>query len=272
MNEYQEAFSKIRRSALLSQNNRDIGIKWFRISEDDYKVSNILFEKEMIPSSVYHLQQCFEKLAKSFFILSSTVDPNDVYNHNFTNKRIQTIFNEEWAKAAMIMYKAINKKELEVNSGVKILKDLSLNEIRKININGLNQIFEFINKLENKFVSTTFIDIIQKKTSKGSFIRMMKHWVFEWTRIRTRESDVREHITVKAIEKYISDIIIALKINYFSIITAPHFNTPRYPYSKETKFGFFDYKKGLGIVDAMPKLLAIVNDLLINFNKNYEVD
>jgi HEPN domain-containing protein len=248
------------------------GEEWFAIAKDDFDVCKVLTEKKHYAGAVYHLQQCYEKLSKSFFILTGTTNPSVVSGHDFEQRRIKEIFKEDWAIASMSLYEFINEKKLEVKEGLMDTISSEEDKIRAASKSEIEKIFSYFKEIENKFYDEKFLDKTEKELkAKRKTLKQIRHYVHLLTRRRIRYSEIVEIITKDRIKKECKNIIMSLKLMLLCILLFPHYNVPRYPKGKKTEINYFSYKSGLGIVDSLDMFITHTEEILRDFEIQFEI-
>ncbi len=267
---FERIIQKIEKYAKVSKENKDIVEKWIIIAENDFKVAKILYRKKYYSFSVYHLQQAFEKLTKSYYIFTGRLDLKEAVGHDFILKRLQKEIINQDMQDIIKLSSSMNERELTLNEPENSLKIInsSEDEIRNLNDKEIRAILEFINRLENKIKSKESIESIEKKIREKGFFNILKSLILKITHFRVRNYQIRKIIEEQTLLDYLNDILISIKLHYLSLITFLHCNCPRYPSIKDSKLNFFSYNGELGIVTCSPALFDAFEDILSNL-KNW---
>lgn len=268
-------FEKILRSskqyAKASERNKPIAKEWFNIAKDDISVSKLLLENKHYAASVYHLQQAFEKLSKCYFILSGRMTPEQVNGHKFVLNRLKKEINDEYINTFLELSKSISAKPVDISSGEKSLKviEKTEDELRLIKYTDIEKIISKITDIETKLLNDRFIKDTEKKLKKRKFRKGLRHIIFKITNFRTSYSQVDELIDTKQVKLYLMSSVIGIKLNFLSLITYVHFNTPRYPSDRYSNVTYSDYTDSLGIVKGTTSFIEIFNNICSYIDQEY---
>ena len=260
---FEKLFRKSQEYAKESKKNIDITEKWFIIAKNDIEISELLFKKKHFAGAIYHLQQAFEKLIKGYYILSGRIRPEDAKSHFFVLKKLQSEIKDEYINTFLELTKSIKDNKINLDSADTALNNIekSEDEIRLMNKENLNTILNLISKIESVIISVDMVEKAEEKLQEKSFIKMLKHLIFQITTYRVREKDVKEAIKKEQVIFYLKSAVISIKLQLICLFTFLHFNSPRYPTDPKTNVSFFDYQKNLGIVSILPDLIKIFNEI-----------
>ncbi|MEK6909294.1 MAG: HEPN domain-containing protein [Nanoarchaeota archaeon] len=256
--------------------NMEFTKKWLTIATNDIEICKILYDLKHYAGSAYHLQQAFEKLTKSYYIFIGRIDPHEAYKHSFILDKLKKEIKEEDINDITEVSNIINDVKIDLEVSKKGLETLEKteDELRNISESHINFILEFLKNSEKNLKSEETMKNLNERVHEKSFISFIKHMLFRITTFRIRDSDVRASIESYKLEEYVIDMMISFKLHYLSLITFLHFNTPRYPYTKDSNLNFFDYNENLPIVKAIPVLIKTFNEIKLNIEKTFlkEVD
>jgi HEPN domain-containing protein len=257
---------QLKQYARASKKNNNFAKKWLDIAKDDIEISELLKNSKHYASSVYHLQQAFEKLSKCYFILSGRMEPDQAKEHKFVLNRLRIEIKETYINNFLELSKSITDNSIidnsiDVASGEKVLDFIGSNEeeIRKISSSDIEAMFNLFNRIENKLLDPYFIKATEKKLKQRKLLKGLKHLIFRITHFRASYSDVDELTDIKQVRNYFVSCVISIKLQFLSLITYVHANNPRYPFIKDSVITYFNYNDSLGIVKK-------IDSLIDNFN------
>ena len=253
------------------ERNKPIAKEWFNIAKDDISVSKLLIENKHHATSVYHLQQAFEKLSKCYFILSGRMEPEQAKGHQLVLNRLKKEIKDEYVNNFLELSKSINVKSVDVSSAEESLKviEKTEDELRLIECSDIKRIISQMNHIETKLLNSHFIKATEKKLKQRKFRKGLRHIIFKITHFRTSYSQVEELIDTKQVKLYLISGVISIKLNFLSLMTYVHFNTPRYPSNKGSNVTYFNYTDSLGIVKATNLFIEIFNDICSYIDQEY---
>lgn len=260
---FEKILERTEKYAKTSIENKDIAVKWLDISKNDIQITKILYEKKYYAGAVYHLQQAFEKLAKGYYILTGRMSPEKAMNHKFVIEKLKSEIKDDYLNDLAEISSAINKKEISLKQSEEglTLLEKSEDEIRMIKSEDIGKIFEIIKTYETKLKSKENLDYLEKRTLEKGFLKIIKHLLFKITHFRVYDSQVREAIQKQRLMEYLEEILLGIRLHYLSILTFPHYNTPRYPNNPNTEVTFFFYDEKSGIVSYLKELISSFEEI-----------
>ena len=269
---FEKLFRKSQEYARASKKNKPIAKKWFLIAKNDIEITQLLYQNRFYAGATYHLQQAFEKLVKGYYILSGREDPNKTKSHYYNVERLKKEIKDEYINTFLRLSESISYKRVDLESAEKTLSFLEKSEddIRLVKREELQKIFDLIKKLESILTDVKTVEKTEAKLQERRFIRGLKHLIFKITHFRVRDSQVREAVKKEQVTLYLKSAATNIKLQLIALFTFLHFNSPRYPYDDKTKVTFFDYKEDLGIVESIPKLIVLFNEIYDSFELNKE--
>ena len=108
---FKRALRKSRQYNKASDRNKPIAREWFQIANDDIQVSKLLIKNKHYAASVYHLQQVFEKITKSYHILFGRMEPEQAKVISFRSLPfLVCISNTIYSLKTMLKSKSLYKK------------------------------------------------------------------------------------------------------------------------------------------------------------------
>lgn len=268
------------------------GKKLFECARIDLEASKLLYKEELYPASIYHLQQCIEKLTKSFGIITGTIKKEEL--HKKAQKEKKNLFMTFLSrfkkqkedsighispktfvlmlnkKKVYLLYKEIASingisnidKDLKkfrklVEKSPKKLAKISESEIENL-IKTFERIFKRIkkvNKRDLRFKLKHFFISLEEQIKRESYFHTFKN------EINILKNKIK--IFVDYIDLYFGFIFLYL----LSVITYPHYNWARYPKENNKSLGFLDYNQNLGIVKTHSMLTRFTENYIL---KNFE--
>src|SRR3989344_2378462 len=236
--------------AKASQKNKHIAQEWFKVANEDISVSKLCFVNKHYASSIYHLQQAFEKLTKCYYILSGRMEPDQARDHRFILNQLKKDIKDEYINSILELLKSISENTTNLTLEVNSLEILEKNEeqLRQIAVLDIEKFFNLFNALDTKLLNPQFILSIEKKIKQRKVKKSIRHIILKITHFRTSYSQVEEAINKKQVELYVQMSIMNIKLLFLSLTTYVHFNTPIYPSNKDSNMKHSDYSEQLGIV------------------------
>jgi len=124
-----EKFARlIEESSKFASVNRPIARQWAEISESDIRASKILLKEGLFPQSVYFLQQAYEKILKSFYLISGRIKPPDIKGHNFNIKQLKKDTEDQFVGDTIFLLKEFAQNDNPLQK-VSIKKSYLMNYI-----------------------------------------------------------------------------------------------------------------------------------------------
>ncbi len=263
---FEKFMQKINQYAKVSIENKKIADKWYAIAQNDIEISEILLEKEYYAGGIYHIEQAFEKITKGFYIDSGRMSPEEARGHEFIINRLKKeVTKIDDINELFELVNSLNNKEFSTNGFEEKLEIIKKNEdeLRNMKDHEILGLIEFIEGLEKKLKTEDSIKKIDKKIRKRKSMNFLKQVLNRLTKFRIRNSQIKEAIDKKNINQYIDNMFLGMKLHLISLITFPHWNTPRYPDCKpHTDMNFFDYDGNMGIVKSSDKVIEIFKNIM----------
>lgn len=267
-----------------SKENKPHSKKWVSIAKDDLQISRMLYDSGHYASSIYHLQQCYEKLAKGFYLLTGAETPDKVRGHEFTLEKLKKEIREGYIKdTAGLMKSAVNdygsmlsdKNKADIVTAINVTNaDLldftnkTEDEIRTIDENTIDKILGLLITIKTNLTNKYAINSMEKKLKQKRTLKIIKFIVYTFKRFRISYSQLSRLISEYDVEKYIQFSIVSINLHILELITFLHSSTPRYPWDKfeneKNETTYFTYNEKLGIVQRFKKM-ADEADLIIAF-------
>ncbi len=268
----EQILRKSEERAKASKRNKEVSEKWFTIAENDIKMTEMLYKSGYYAGAVYHLQQAFEKIAKGYYILIGRLEPEEAAGHTFILERLKKEIHEEDIQNITQLMSSINEKKFDLKESETTLNILEKNEddLRIMKEQEIKSIFDFFKVGEENLKSKESMEKLNIKIHERRILRFLKYLILKITHFRIRDSEIKAFIEQAKLESYIDDILISMRLNYFSLVTFLHFNTPRYPFIKKSKINFFDYNQNLGIVKTLPELIKEFEKIDTNIKEQFK--
>jgi hypothetical protein len=285
----------------LKESNLDLINDLLFVAKQDFEASKVLDDKKLYGQSVYHLQQCVEKITKAFGLWTRFIEEEELYPRKYKKSlftRILLFFNihEKEESIGHISPKTfvllLKKKFIKeyfsfINLHFSFInlqtKNNGLKTLIK-NYNGELKAFEHLINNRKKLAILSKNEIsgllklgydyqnILSKVDK----RKLKTLLTEFRMgIRKRLEKILQPDFVDKklakIEDRLEYIFIGLEVFSLlyplTIITYPHFTYTRYP-TKELKPQ--DYNEDLGIVSSLPSILEFLESVIRRFEQLVE--
>lgn len=270
--DFKSFFGKLKEKAEAGKKFYDDAKKFYIIAKKDLETSKILSKNNLDAFSVYHLQQCFEKLIKADYIITGRKDPEQVSRHDFHIKMMKEEIRNGFlvdiknAMASVNEQSKINELKIEEEIIDKLANDED--KLRGISIEEINSILKFLENIEKALTEKEFIEKIKSNINQPKMVIKIKHWIIQIIRFRMSNQTAKDIINKTDIEEIIRSWVRSFQIMIIGIITYPHYNTPRYPLTPNTKFNFFSYNDEIGIV----KNLEVLQKYAENYLKNIQTE
>ena len=245
----------------------EISKKWLEIAKDDLEITELLYTTKHYAASIYHTQQCYEKLSKSYFIISGYATPTQVHGHYYTTQNIEKIIKSEAFDSISGLASIINDKNLKVD--LTPLEEYKKNDVilRKIPEDVVIKIIENLEKIEDHVTQEKFIQKITTDLNTRQKINSIKHLIFYITRFRISIPKVKEQMNYNEVKKSIKKIITALKLLLICLIVQVHYNNPRYPNTNENDTTYFSYNQDHGLVKTLPRIINETKKIIQDYNE-----
>ncbi len=256
---FERVLKRIRQFSQASDKNKPIARDWFDIARDDIKITELLIQKKHYAAAAYHLQQGFEKITKCYYILSGTMDPEQARDHKFVLKGLKKTLKEEYIDNILELSKlnTCNKVNLEESKNTLDTINKSEEQWRVIKEKEIKRIIDLIGAIEERFLNHHFIKSIEKKVRNKKNLKGIRHLILKITHFRTSYSQVKQWTDNRQIKQYIRGMIISIKLQFLSIITCVHYNTPRYPTIKNSNVNYKAYSENLGVINKIDEFIRI---------------
>ncbi|MEM5805211.1 MAG: HEPN domain-containing protein [Candidatus Aenigmatarchaeota archaeon] len=284
-------FKEIKESTLDSVNDL------LFIAKQDFEASQVLYDKKLYCQSVYHLQQCVEKITKAFGLWTGLIEEKELYQRKQKKSMFSRIFSFFGLHEKEESIGHISPKTFVLLLKKKFIKEyfdfINLqtknNELKTLikNYNGELKSFErLINKRKklailSKNEISGFLKLSYNYQNIFAKIdkRRLKTLLNEFKMgIRSRFEKILPPDTFVEVDKKLTKLedrieYMFIGFNTFSflypltIISYPHFTYTRYP-TKELKPQ--DYTENLGIVTLLPEILTHVEYIIRNFESLIE--
>jgi hypothetical protein len=251
--------------------HRQVAKNWFEIAKVDLDAAQILYNKSMIPFTIYHLQQAYEKMSKAFFILNGNVKGEDVYGHDFSSRLVRSCLeNQIWPIISKIPE---FDPKFEIEKKKEIWKQFNNKQIiRTFEYSKINELIKIFLEYDNIIRSNKFLEKIYKEVNCPQKLRALKHIIFKITRFRVRTQDVKDKTTRDEIEKGLFRLSLSTRVIVFSVLFQYHSNTSRYPNDKKSDMNYFSYTNELGIVKFIPEALELTTKIINDFDKFIQLE
>lgn len=266
---------QVRQLADISKKNRPIAKQWFDIAKNDLQVSKVLYKEKYWPHSVYFLQQSFEKLTKSYFILSGRADPEDVGTHKFNLTKMKNEIRDQFINTMLELMKSISEKagtdirHIELKTELLDIIEKNEDDLRMIDEKSISSLIELIKKIEDALTNSRFTTKVYKKLQRRKVKSSLRHLVYMITRFRVPYSKIEQYASKTNIERFVEDSMISIRLLFLGLVTFLHYNTPRYPYDKNSKVNYFDYTESMGVVKCSPALHRYCSQIIKTLEKKY---
>jgi len=261
------------------------------VARQDFEASKALYEKKLYSQSVYHLQQCVEKITKAFGLWSGFIEEKELYprkkKENFLIKILRKagfykkeeyighispkVFVLLLRKKFIKKYTSLLSSQIK-NNGIKQLIKNYNNELKNLekSINKTQKLATLSNEDISKFleVSNTYLNILEKIDKRKLNSLLLRFRMGITSRLEGEslfnilDMINKGFIKIENKMEHIFRGCSALIFLYpLSIITYPHFTYTRYPTNKLKPQ---DYNENLGIITLLPEIIMHVGKVIEN--------
>ncbi|HDL74978.1 MAG TPA: HEPN domain-containing protein [bacterium] len=230
-----------------------ISKEYLLLAKQDIFVSKILLKEKVYNLAIFHLSQAVEKITKSYCLTKTLDGVNPLFNF----KELKKFHNPldlllDLIKKYMQYY---NYKSSPLYEEIKFKLKKQKETIKKINgresYKRIKKQIDFLENLEN-------LDI--EKIAKENYnINPL-----------SKEQLDQIKLNLRSFKEF-------LPLSLLGAITFRHYLSTRYPYETVDKKGeiisnikFREYKKGLGVVDALEELIKLTETTLQNFLETFK--
>jgi HEPN domain-containing protein len=222
--------------------NRDLAMGFLNCAKDDIRAVKILYEKQLLPLSIYHLQQAVEKTTKAYALALSVV----------TTRELKEIKH----KGPLTFTKLLKKKWAAVY--INLVKNLNPN----VNVSIIDKVEKIINKEQKelaempKTVICTYLNSV--KQMRNILQKQMYPQIDKAINLLEPLLHEETENLKKAIDAALRTGIVASFISLYllSVITYSHSTFTRYP-DGEIKPSDY-YSRRLEIVECINDILSEV--------------
>ncbi len=268
---FEKLTQKINQYANVSIKNKEASKKWLAIAREDIEVCNLLVNNKYYSASSYYLEQAYEKLLKSFYLLSGKEDEDSIFGHDFVLKILKKeVTKKDDLKQFFELVNTLEGKNYSLDGyGVKI-DDLKQDEdaLRRMSKKEIIGLLELIEKLGKSIKSKESINKLCKKIGGRKSKRFLHQMLLRIIGGGVRKIPLEDYIGEGSLIRSIDYILISMKLHVLSLVTFPHWNTPRYPISRGTEMGFFDYTEELGVVKSTKELVKVFYEIVDSIEKS----
>lgn len=211
------------------------------IAIQDHSSSQILFEKELYPQSIFFIQQAVEKSIKQLGIYNGVVKYSELQKE--IGHKSEKIFKKVVGQVKHITGDSDTDIHKDYNQLKQLLKDSELSQIKDVIINALNE----NEKLEiPSDVIESLIDHIIKSERPDFFERLGENPSFEKEFIRMKEN------FVYYFPGYIKSVMILFHLN---LVLSDYVSIVRYPSGDKFENPALIFNSGHPLVQLMPVFL-----------------
>lgn len=243
---------------------------WFDAAKEDLSVSINIYERGQYPLSIYHLQQAFEKLIKSYYIYLRKIHVSEIRGHYIVHKIIQMEQKKGLISNFVKVVEEINGESVDVSNIEENIdrfqKDDAVfkgNVIRKLDKLQMQTLFSQMDKLEESFLKDEKIDGIETYLKNDDAINHLRKMIERKRRVR--QSDILAQIDSNIITTHIQQKMNLTRLLFAGVLIMPHHNTTRYPPDEEGHMGFSDYDEELGVVECYGFFVEILERFIIYY-------
>ncbi len=235
----------------------------------DLKAGKLLYENGIYPLSLFHIQQSVEKLAKAWFILVSDEDLDEIKKKLAGRNGIGHISPEAFLKLlkneidseieGMSDEEKAKKKKIYEKSKNEIEKDISVNP-ETLNLSGIKATEEIF-----KTTAKIAAGIMQEIARNMEIFKPISQYYGAPQKPHNENSE--SEVEIPEVEETYCKFGIKTAILYkLSIYTFKHEQTTRYP---DSELKPSDYRLGMDIVDALPKMFEELDDIIKVFETQF---
>lgn len=260
------------RSELEIRDCADKAAPWVDIAKYDLSMSLKAHEDGQYPPSIYHLQQTYEKLIKSYYIFLGKVHVSEIKDHYIVHK----IFQREQKKGVIsnfvkvveeIIGESVDVSNIEENIN-RFQKDNRVfkgDAIRKLDREQIQTLFSQMDRVEESFLKDEKVDEIETYLKSDDAINQIRMMIERKRRVR--KSDIVARIDSNVITIHIREKMNLTRLLFAGVLITPHHNTTRYPPDEEGQMGFSDYYEELGVVECYSLFIEILERFLRYYEK-----
>ncbi len=266
---FEKLMQKINQYAKVSQENKEIAKKWLIVAKQDIDISQILFEMGFIAGSVYHLEQAYEKLLKSFYLFSGKETSETIFGHDFVVRVLKReTSSRDDLDLILDLINSLEDKKHSLEDSKKGLEKLTQDEkgLGKISREEINFLLNLIDTLDKALKSKDSLKKLTKKIGDRKTKRNIKQFLLHLIGRGIRKIPLEEYTKEDYLKDKIDYILVGMKLYILSLITFPHWNAPRYP-MKISEVDFFSYNKHLGIVNCIEVLIKEFEKIVVIIEK-----
>ena len=273
---FDKFIKQVRQQAKVLKDNINDARNWYIISIDDLETSKFLYKKKKYALSTYHLQQFYEKITKAYFLLTGRVSPEEIHGHSYNVKQLKSDVKSEYIGTVLELSKQVSDKETSSKiSNVKLKTEVldivekNEEEIRNLTDKDFINILDVLRQIESNIINPQFLKKIEHKIKQKKLQKKFRHILFMITHFRISYGLVNDYTSQYNIKRYVQSALYSVNLLIIGLLTFVHCNTPRYPTSRGTNIGYFDYKKSLGIVKITPELFKHADQIIMFLKEEY---
>jgi hypothetical protein len=240
----------------------------FENAKRDFEASKILARNGTYPLSVYHLQQCIEKMTKAYGLFSGYIKREELYikknksiGHISPKTFVFMLQNKELQKKILIVYKC-SGRSVELDSNIKRFSKLIKNQYKLANTkkSEIKALLDWFKLIHRRVRIDKREALFKSRKFKMSLTNRSKKYLPE------SEINKLDNMLNRVPEEFLRNMDIPfnfLFLWFLSVITYPHFIWTRYPKEVKKQLDPSDYKQGLGIVDSLKDIHEVIDRRLI---------
>jgi len=240
----------------------------FECAKRDFEASKNLAKNGTYPLSIYHLQQCIEKMTKAYGLFSGHIEREELYikkkksiGHISPKTFVFMLQKKELQKKILIIYRC-SGRDIELNSQIKAFSRLIKNPYKLANAkkSEIKALLDWFKSIHRRVRIDKREALFKSKKFRMSLTHKSKKYL--------PESEIKKLDVVldKIPEEFLRNMDIPfnfLFLWFLSVITYPHFIWTRYPKELKKQLDPLDYTQGLGIVDSLKDIHEVIDRRLI---------
>ena len=208
------------------------------IAFKDLTSSQLLFEKELYPQSIFYIQQAVEKSIKQLGIYNQVVKPSEL--HKKIGHKTEKIFKRVVGQVKHITGDSDEDINLSYNQLKQLLKNAGLDEEKDIIVNILDKNMQMEIPSE---VIDLLIQLIVKKQAPGFFDKLKNNSKMD------EEFNKMKDTFKKYFPAYIKSVMILFHLN---LVLTEYVSAVRYPVGQEFENPDLVFNSDHPLVQLMP--------------------
>lgn len=244
-----------------TEDNYEYSKKWYLIAKADYKSFNLLI-KISNSLAIYHLQQTYEKLAKSLLLLQQNVDKYKLIGHDMPINYLNSFYKDKIVQNTLNIYKLANNLEIDVTKLINLIDKNKIDAVPKNE--DINKLLGYLEYIYNKSQDNQFIDSLVKKYKKREKVNFIQSLINKIYNYLVPKNIIKQNVEFENVKLYLEIYYINNAIFMLFLLLYPHYNSTRYP---DGNLNYFSYTKDNSIIQNYNRFKKITNQIFIILQK-----